>query len=74
MSTHQTTEKPTTNGNGNGYSFSFGGMVRAVRDVGFPIIISLYLLLSLNPKIDRMIEQQTQLINILLQQKSADKR
>lgn len=59
--------EPNGSGNGN-YSLSFSGVIKAIKDVGFPIAITLYLLLSLSPKIDKVIDQQAQIINVLLQQ------
>lgn len=50
----------------------FRGGVQLIRDVGFPIAVCAFLLISLNPKVDmaiKMMERQTTILEILLKQK-----
>ena len=44
--------------------------VTAVKDVGIPTGILLYILMSISPKLDRIIDQQSQIVNVLLQQRA----
>jgi len=45
----------------------------AIKSVGIPTAILLYILMSINPKMDKIIEQQGQIINVLLQQRVANR-